>query len=80
MSSLSFDLPVWAASIYHSERGADNPWNRVFNVPEAEGAKENKKEALKIAVGLFEADGLSAVTIYSIEIAPLKFLEGGEDG
>lgn len=80
MSSLNFEFPIWSATIYHSERGADNPWNRVFNLVEVEDEEENRQAALKEAVTLFEADGLSVVTIYTIELAPLIKLEGGENG
>lgn len=80
MSRIEFDLPLWSATIYHSERGATNPWNRVFNIIEVEDEEENEKTALETAVVLFSKDGMSPITIYSIEIAPLIPLEGGEDG
>jgi hypothetical protein len=72
--SIDFDLPVWSATVWHSERGATNPWCRVFNVAD-------EKAAVKKAAELFVADGLSAITIYSIEVAPLiPIKEGGENG
>lgn len=81
MNEISFELPLWSATIYHSERGADNPWNRAFNVAEVADPKANKQQALRTAVELFEADGLQAIMIYTIEIAPLIMLEeGGDDG
>ena len=75
---LSGDFPVWGAVVYHSEKSATNPWCRAFNV--SSGSKEEQeKEALKVTRELFEKDGLSAITIYSLELAPLIPLEGGED-
>lgn len=71
MSAIDFDLPIWSASIYHSVRGADNPWNRAFNLAEVEDQTENEKQAIKTAVELFEADGLGAHFIYAIEVGPL---------
>lgn len=79
MSKIEFDLPLWSATIYHSERGATNPWCRVFNIIEVEDEEENQKAAVKEATRLFVQDGMSAITIYSMEIAPLIPLEGGEE-
>lgn len=80
MSRIEFDLPLWSATIYHSERGADNPWNRVFNIAEVEDEEENRKAAVETAVELFSRDGMSPITIYRIEVAPLIPLGGGEHG
>lgn len=76
---IDFDLPLWSAEIYHSERGATNPWTRVFNVIEVADSTVNEKEALKQAVALFKADGLAPVTIYQLYIERLEKLvdEGG---
>ncbi|GHF92250.1 hypothetical protein [Streptomyces griseosporeus] len=74
-----FDLPLWSAEIYHSERGTVGVWNRVFNLVEVEDEEENEKQAVKEAVRLFVDDGLDAITIYRIEVSKLMTLEGGED-
>lgn len=79
-SELSFDLPIWSATIYHSERGATNPWNRAFNIVEVEDEGENELEALKVAINLFAEDFLNPITIYQIEVGRLiQFEEGGGD-
>lgn len=76
---ISFDLPVWHAEIYHSERGATNPWMRAFNVVEIDDERENFYEALKTALALFEEDGLAKITIYGIQIGKLETMGGEED-
>lgn len=82
MSGVSFELPVWGATFYHTERGATNPWNRCFNVVETGDEEEDKRQALKEALGLFIqdlSDPTAQVTIYAIEVYKLETLEGGEE-
>lgn len=79
MNGLSFDLPIWGATIYHSEPGATNPWTRSFNVIEIGDEKEDELQALKEALGLFGDDFGGHITIYQIQIYKLLKLEGGED-
>jgi hypothetical protein len=82
VNPIDFEMPLWSATIYHSERGADNPWNRVFNSSRTTDQTLDNELALHRAVALFEGDGLNPVTIYRIEVAPLlPFTDegGGED-
>lgn len=73
-----FDLPIYAAQLYHSQRGATNPWMRAFNVIEVGDMKVDLREALKTARSLFEADGLNIVTVYAVVIEKLEVPEGGD--
>lgn len=76
VNPIDFDLPVWSVTVWHTERGADNPWHRAFNLAVGEG----EEEAIKKIYELFKADGLSPITIYKIEPAELIPLDRGEDG
>lgn len=80
MSGISFDLPLYSVEIYHTERGATNPWTRVFNFVETQGQSEDESELAKVeaATELFKSDGLDVITITAIVIGPLQTLEGGE--
>lgn len=78
MSELDFEEPLWSATIYHSEPGATNPWNRAFNSQVTEDQRADHKKALAKAVAMFVGDNLKEITIYRIEIAPL--MQFGEEG
>lgn len=80
MSDINPEFPLWGVAIWHSEPGATNPWNRVFNSQVTSNDYEDKKVALRKAVAYFQGDGLNPITIYSVEMAPLRlFEEGGEN-
>lgn len=68
---LSGDVPVWGVEIYHSEKGATNPWTRVLNAP-------SEKEATDGALELFAKDSLNVITIYEMFVSELLKPEGGE--
>ena len=77
---ISFDLPLYRAEFYHSERGTDQVWNRVFNIVEVGDAAVDNREALKVARELFLADGLDDLMVYSAYIEKLEVPEGGNNG